>query len=290
MAICPADDESPELNSCHPAFRSSVNLSLILFILVDTHSHIYGPEFDEDREDVVRRAREAGLEAVLLPNINAESIQPMLAMCTAYPDFCYPMMGLHPEDVRADYPEVLASMQRQLQQSAHRYIAIGEVGLDFYWDETYRQEQLEAFEQQVGWARDLSLPLVIHSRKAHRELMEIMERHRAEDLSGIFHCFGGTAEEAKELLSFPNFVLGIGGVLTYKKSTLPDVLREVPLERIVLETDSPYLAPVPHRGKRNESAFVPYVLQRLAEVYDCPPSRVDEITTKTAKHLFGLSD
>lgn len=256
--------------------------------MIDTHSHIYGPEFDEDRDQVVARAREAGVERVLLPNINSDTVEPMLALCRRYPDYCLPMMGLHPEDVRADYAGVLSSMRELLQQPAHPYIAIGEVGLDFYWDQTFRTEQLGAFEQQLCWAFDLDLPLVIHCRAAHRELVEVMERHRAEHLRGIFHCFGGTVEEAQQLLSFPGFVLGIGGVLTYKKSTLPEVLRNVPLERVVVETDAPYLAPVPHRGKRNESAFVADTLQRLAEVYGITLSEADKVTTDTAKRLFSL--
>ena len=256
--------------------------------MIDTHSHIYGPEFDEDRSQVVERAREAGVEKVLLPNINADTIDPMLALCDEYPGYCYPMMGLHPEDVRDDYRQVLDDMWQLLQAPHHPYIAVGEVGLDFYWDETYRQQQLDAFERQVCWARDLNLPLVIHSRKSHRELVEVMERHRSDNLRGIFHCFGGTVEEAHELLSFPGFVLGIGGVLTYKKSTLPDVLREVSLSRVVVETDAPYLAPVPHRGKRNESAYVADTLRRLAEVYQCTPSEADKVTSETSKRIFGL--
>ena len=255
--------------------------------MIDTHSHIYGPEFDEDRDLVVERARQAGVEAILLPNINADSVLPMLELCRAYPQFCFPMIGLHPEDVREDYQTRLAEME-DLLEKPHSFLAIGEVGLDFYWDDTFRKQQIEALERQVCWARDYNLPLVIHCRSAHRELVEVMERHRADNLSGIFHCFGGTCEEAAELLSFDGFVLGIGGVLTYKKSTLPEVLKTVPLERVVMETDSPYLAPVPHRGKRNESAYVVYVAQRLAEVYGCDVSVVDNVTTSTAKRLFGL--
>lgn len=256
--------------------------------MIDTHSHIYGPEFDDDREDVIRRAKDAGVECILLPNINSESIRPMLELCRQYPGYCFPMMGLHPEDVRDDYEDVLASMWQELQ-APHPYIAIGEVGLDFYWDETWREQQLDAFERQVCWARDLHLPLVIHCRKAHRELVDIMERHRDERLTGVFHCFGGSADEASELLSFPGFVLGIGGVLTYKKSTLPEALRDVPLERVVIETDAPYLAPVPHRGKRNESAFSLHTLQRLATLYDRTPEEVDNMTSETAKRIFRLA-
>ena len=279
---------------------AKVNFNLLLFtfyfllftfyflILIDTHSHIYGPEFDEDREQVVERARQAGVEYILLPNINADTISPMLDLCAHCPGFCYPMMGLHPEDVREDYRLVLGQLRERLQSTPRPYIAIGEVGLDFYWDTTYRVQQLDAFEQQIAWARDLRLPLVIHTRSAHRELVEIMERHRSDHLTGIFHCFGGTREEAEELLTFEGFALGIGGVLTYKKSTLPEALKSVPLERVVLETDAPYLAPVPYRGKRNESAYVAHTLRRLAEVYDCLPERVDKVTTETAKRIFDL--
>lgn len=256
--------------------------------MIDTHSHIYGEEFDEDRSSVVERARQAGVEAIMLPNINMDSIRPMLNLCSEYPDFCYPMMGLHPEDVRDDYSKVLDMMYEELNSAGNRYVAIGEVGLDFYWDETYRSQQIEAFERQVCWARDFNLPMVIHTRSAHRELVDVMKDHRNDALTGIFHCFGGTQEEAEELLTFEGFVLGIGGVVTYKKSTLPDVLRNVPLERIVLETDAPYLAPMPHRGKRNESAFVADTMKRIAEIYGMEPSEVDKVTTATAKRLFRL--
>jgi len=256
--------------------------------MIDTHSHIYGEEFDEDRSSVVERARQAGVEAILLPNVNMDSIRPMLNLCSEHPGFCYPMMGLHPEDVRDDYSKVLDMMYEELNSAGNRYIAIGEVGLDFYWDETYRSQQIEAFERQVCWARDFNLPLVIHTRSAHRELVDVMKDHRNDALTGIFHCFGGTQEEAEELLTFEGFVLGIGGVVTYKKSTFPDVLRNVPLERIVLETDAPYLAPMPHRGKRNESAFVADTMKRIAEIYEMEPSEVDKVTTATAKRLFRL--
>ncbi len=257
-------------------------------MIIDTHSHIYGPEFDEDRDEVVSRAREAGVDCILLPNINSETVAPMLDLCRHYPGYCFPMMGLHPEDVREDFSQVLDDMERQLRASDSPFIAVGEVGLDFYWDETYRDQQIEAFGRQVEWAGELGLPLVVHSRKAHRELVEVMKNHADEHLTGIFHCFGGGVEEASELLQFPGFVLGIGGVLTYKKSTLPEVLCKVPLERVVLETDAPYLAPVPCRGKRNESAFLIHTLRRLAEVYGAEPEEVAKITSTTAKRLFRL--
>ena len=253
---------------------------------IDTHSHIYGEEFDEDREDVILRAKEAGVEKILLPNINAGTIRPMLDLCTAHPSYLFPMMGLHPEDVRADYREVLRGMQERLMNPGHPFIAVGEVGLDFYWDKTWRQEQLAAFEEQIGWAEAYRLPLVIHCRSAHKELVEMMQRHAHTGLKGIFHCFGGTVEEAAELLQFEGFVLGIGGVLTYKKSTLPETLRHIPLDRIVIETDAPYLAPVPQRGKRNEPAFALHTLRKVADIYSVSEEEVMEKTNNAFQHVF----
>lgn len=254
---------------------------------IDTHSHIYGEEFDEDRAEVVRRAVEAGAEFILLPNIDANSIGPMLALCDDYPTLCRPMMGLHPTELPAAPMPLLAQMEQML--SVGRYVAVGEVGVDLYWDASRREEQMEVLRIQAEWSIKYGLPLVIHSRSAHKELMEVLSPMKERLHGGIFHCFGGTAEEAQELLTFPGFVLGIGGVVTFKKSTLPDVLRSVvPLERIVLETDAPYLAPTPHRGKRNETAYIPHVIAKLAEVYGRTPEEISSITTNTAKSLFKL--
>ena len=250
--------------------------------MIDTHSHIYDPEFDADRDLVVERARAVGVEKILLPNINLSTIDPMLALCRHYPDFCYPMMGLHPEDVKDDYKQVLAKMHDMLLVSDLPYVAVGEVGLDFYWDETYRKEQLDAFVQQVEWAIELDFPLMIHTRKAHREVVDIMKMYRSKQPRGVFHCFGGSLSQAKELLKFEGFALGIGGILTYKKSTLPEVVRSVPLERLVLETDSPYLAPVPHRGRRNESAYIHETLLRLAE-----EKGMSVVTNETVYRIFS---
>lgn len=256
-------------------------------MFIDTHSHIYGEEFDADRDDVVRRAIEAGAEHILLPNIDANSVGPMLALCDDYPDLCRPMMGLHPTELPDDPTPLLDQMERML--ATGRFIAVGEVGVDLYWDASRRDEQMAVFRRQAEWSIRYGLPLVIHSRSAHRELMEVLLPLRHELPGGIFHCFGGTADEALELLTFPGFVLGIGGVVTFKKSTLPDILRQhVPLERIVVETDAPYLAPTPHRGKRNETAFVPLVIDRLADIYDTTPDHVASVTTRTARALFHL--
>lgn len=255
--------------------------------MIDTHSHIYGSEFDEDRDEVIQRAKEAGVRKILLPNINGQTVPAMMSLCQSYPGYCFPMIGLHPTDIEDDYLSVLFDMHQHLSQPEHPFVAVGEVGLDFYWDDTRREEQLEVFDTQIAWARDFRLPLMIHSRSAHSELIEMMNKHADEGLSGVFHCFGGDEDEARELLSYENFVLGIGGVVTYKKSTLPEVLREVvPLDRIVLETDSPYLAPVPNRGKRNESSFVLHVAQKLAEIYQLPVSEIIAVTSDNANRIF----
>ena len=255
--------------------------------MIDTHSHIYGPEFDEDRELVVERARQARVELILLPNINEASIDPMLSLCQSYPGYCYPMMGLHPEDVAEDYLQVLDRMEERLKEPSHPYVAVGEVGLDFYWDASRATQQIDAFTRQIEWAVRYKLPLVIHSRNAHAELVQAIRPYASEGLTGIFHCFGGTVEEAQELLTFEGFVLGIGGVSTFKKSSLPEVLQNVPLQRIVLETDAPYLAPVPYRGKRNESAYVAEVMRKVAEIYNVTPAEVENVTNANVMHVFS---
>lgn len=251
--------------------------------MIDTHSHIYGPEFDDDRAEVLQRARLAGVDKVLLPNINEESIARMLQVAKEYPGMCYPMMGLHPEDVKEDWAQVLDRMEMQLDGM----IAVGEVGLDFYWDTTFRKEQIEAFERQICWAVERNLPLVIHMRKAEQELLEVMERHKSDGLRGVFHCFGGSKETASRMLKHEGFVLGIGGVVTFKNSRLAETLRHVPLDRIVLETDAPYLAPVPYRGKRNEPSYVAHVARFLSDIYNVSEEEVNDVTNLAVKRVFG---
>ena len=252
--------------------------------MIDTHSHIYGPEFDDDRAEVLQRARLAGVDKVLLPNINEESIARMLQVAKEYPDMCYPMMGLHPEDVKEDWAQVLDRMEMQLDGM----IAVGEVGLDFYWDTTFRKEQIEAFERQICWAVERNLPLVIHMRKAEQELLEVMERHKSDGLRGVFHCFGGSKETASRMLKHEGFVLGIGGVVTFKNSRLAETLRHVPLDRIVLETDAPYMSPVPLRGKRCNSAMIYYVAERIAQIKCMTIQDVLSATRNNVKELFGV--
>jgi TatD DNase family protein len=252
---------------------------------VDTHTHLFCEEFNADRDAAVERAVAAGVGRLCLPSINRASLAPLLEMCNRHKGVCYPMIGLHPTDVDANYREELQEMEKMLLAS-ERFIAVGEVGLDFYWSEEFRSEQFEAFDAQIVWAKKHSLPLVIHSRNAFKELADVMEKHRSAGLTGVFHCFSGDEAEAEALLSHEGFFLGVGGVLTYKNSTLRGVLASVPLERLVLETDSPYLTPVPHRGKRNESAYIPHIAAALAAVYGCTVERVAQVTTENALRLF----
>lgn len=252
---------------------------------VDTHAHLFTTEFDADRVETVQRAIDAGVSTLCLPAINAESLKPLLDMCDSFPGVCYPMIGLHPTELGDDYDSVLDRMY-SLLKSDDRFVAIGEVGLDFYWDDTKKREQKDVFCRQIEWALEMGLPLAIHSRSAFDELYAIMDSYRGRGLRGVFHCFSGSEDEACKLLSFDGFYLGIGGVVTYKKSILPEVLKSVPLERVVLETDSPYLAPVPKRGKRNESAYVPHIADFLSGLYGCSVEQIAAVTTGNAKTLF----
>ena len=265
-------------------------------MLTDTHSHIYAEEFNADRDDVVARAEQAGVRLILLPAIDKESYDRQEALAASRPDLFRQMMGLHPTSVGEDYRSDLELAHDKLFSNPDKYIGIGEVGLDFYWDTTYRRQQIEALELQTGWAQALGKPIVLHLRNgkdggadtdAYAEVFRLLERcaYRGR---GIMHCFSGTmadAERAAEL----GFLIGIGGSLTYKKSTLPDIVRALPLESIVLETDSPYLAPVPYRGRRNESAYVSLVAQKVAEIKGISNDEVAEVTTANACQLFAIA-
>lgn len=279
-------------------------------MIIDTHSHLYDETFDEDRDAVLERARAAGVGKIFLPNINPNTVTSMVQLSAAHPGFLYPMLGLHPEDLGVTWRTMLLAMERLLTVPSHPFIGIGEVGLDYYWDRSLYQEQQEAFAIQVRWAMKYELPLMIHTRSAHREMVNVLHsslkgrrtffqwlgsqfanphKRKLSDgkVVGVFHCFSGTPEEAEELLRFDGFCLGIGGSLTFKNSSLPETLRAaVPLSRIVLETDAPYLAPVPYRGKRNESAYLTEVVKRLAEIYDVSIEKVTETTTQNALRTF----
>jgi TatD DNase family protein len=259
--------------------------------MIDSHCHLDGPEFAEDLYDVVQRAKSAGVTKILVPAIDLPSCTSVLNLCKSFPDYCFPMFGLHPEEVRSDWQQVLSAIKETSVNcklsTVNSPIAIGEVGLDFYWSRDFFQEQLQAFEEQVRWSVDLRLPLMIHCRKAQNELVSILKKYKDDLPGGVFHCFTGNEIEARELLQFDNFVLGIGGVLTFKKSPLPEVLpKVVPMDRIVLETDAPYMAPVPHRGQRNEPSFVREVLLKLSESYNLPPEEVDRITSQNVDRIF----
>ena len=259
---------------------------------IDTHCHLDGEEFKDDRDAVVQRAREAGCQAIFLPAIDLATCHSVMDVSSQYPGVCCPMLGLHPEEVRADWHEQLSAIRTLLishPSPLTPVIAIGEVGLDYYWSREFEQEQLLAFEEQVRWSVETRLPLMIHCRKAQNELVSILKKY-ADDLpGGVFHCFTGNEQEARQLLEFPRFVLGIGGVLTFKKSHLPEVLPAcVPLERIVLETDAPYMAPVPMRGQRNESAYITYVITRLAEAYGVTDDIICQQTTDNVACVFGI--
>ena len=253
---------------------------------IDTHCHLDGEEFRDDLEAVVTRAREAGVAAIGVPGINLDSCETVLELCRRYPGYCYPMLGLHPEDVKTDWKEVLERIKKSLTS---KVVAVGEVGLDYYWSREFEKEQLEAFEEQVRWAVELQLPLMIHCRKAQNEMVAIIKKYQHDLTGGVFHCFTGNEHEAEELLQFDKFVLGVGGVSTFKKSHLPEVLPAVvPLERIVLETDAPYMAPVPRRGERNEPAFVALVLKRLAEAYGVSEEEVAQKTNENVARVLGI--
>lgn len=254
-------------------------------VFIDTHIHIDGKEFDEDREQVIMRAKEAGASAILVPAVDEESVRKIIDVCHEFPDYAFPMIGLHPEEVRDDYSQVLDRMESMFSEE---FVAIGEVGLDFYWSREFERQQLEAFERQVQWACRIGLPLMIHCRKAQNELVAILRRYKDKLPGGVFHCFTGNAQEARQLLELDNFSLGIGGVLTFKKSHLPEVVADIPISRIVLETDAPYMAPVPMRGKRNESAFIRYIIDRLAMCYGISSEEVAAETTLNAKRIFSL--
>ncbi len=258
-----------------------------MFKVIDTHTHLDAEEFDEDRAEAFARAQEAGVGKVFLPAIDVKTTHAVLALSREYPGYAYPMIGLHPEEVKEDWKEQLAEL-RKMQISD--FIAIGEIGLDYYWSREFEHEQLEAFEEQVKWSVETRLPLMIHCRKAQNEMVHLLRQYQKDLPGGVFHCFTGNQKEAEELLSFDNFVLGIGGVSTFKSSHLrEDLPAAVPMNRIILETDSPYMAPVPYRGKRNESAFVIEVLKTLAKAYGVSEEEFAEQTNKNVESVFHLN-
>ena len=252
--------------------------------LVDTHTHIFLEEFDRDVEEVIVRAKDAGVKRMYLPNIDTGSIDRLHTLSDAHPSFCFPMMGLHPTSVGPDYRRVLGVIRSQFDK--RKYVAVGEIGIDLYWDKTYLKEQKIVFEEQLNWSIDLNLPVAIHTRDAFPEVFDSIHRIGADRLRGVFHSFGGSREELEEILTLDNFRIGINGVVTYKKASFRDYLPLMPLNRILLETDAPYLSPVPFRGKRNEPAYIVKVAEQLAEVYGVSPEQIAENTSRNAEILF----
>lgn len=255
-------------------------------MFIDTHTHLFAEEFDTDRKEMIERAKNLGIEYLLLPNVDTESLRRLKETVSAFPEICLPMLGLHPCSVKADYENDLKIIRNEID--AQKPLAIGECGIDLYWDKTFLKEQKEALKIQGEWAKELDLPLIIHARDSFPEIFEVIDEINNEKLKGIFHCFTGGKAEAKKIISYGGFKMGIGGVVTYKTSHLPVLLPEIDLQHLVLETDSPYLAPVPYRGKRNESSYLIQVAKKLSEIYTLPIEKIGEITTQNAKELFRL--
>lgn len=255
-------------------------------MFIDTHTHLFSDSFDEDRNEVVQRAIQSGVELCLLPNIDVDTIDAMHELELKYPKNCFSMMGLHPGYVDEKWEDKLEVIKKNL--FSRKYIAVGEIGMDLYWDKTHIDAQREVFKKQVEWAKELKIPIAIHARDAFQEIYEVLDVLDDENLSGVFHCFTGTLEDVNKIAGYHNFKLGIGGVLTYKKAKLDLIIREVPIDQLILETDSPYLPPTPHRGKRNESSYLLYIAEKLADIYGLPLSEIERQTTETAKKLFNL--
>lgn len=254
--------------------------------MIDTHSHIYAEEFDADRDAIIQRAKASGVNRIILPNVDSESLPRMLATEAAYPGYCFAAIGLHPTSVNENYRNELNIVRQELERQ--KYVAVGEIGIDLYWDKTFVGEQIVAFQQQVNWALEFNLPVIIHVRESFNETMEALNPFRNSGLKGVFHSFTGGMGEATEILNFGGFFLGINGIITFKNSGLAAVVRQINPKNIVVETDAPYLTPVPYRGKRNESSYVGLVIDKLSAVYGLPVEETDRITTANANLLFGF--
>ncbi|HMM17706.1 MAG TPA: TatD family hydrolase [Petrimonas sp.] len=255
--------------------------------IVDTHAHLYLDAFDNDLDDVVVRARAIGVEKILLPNIDETTVSDLKQTVDRYPSFFIPMMGLHPTNVREDWEQQLEIIYDELSRPG--YIAVGEIGIDLYWDKSSKERQVAAFERQLGWSIEKKLPVTIHSREAIPEVIQSIKKIGEKELSGVFHSFGGSMNELKEILELGNFYIGINGVVTFKKSGLDETLKNCGLENIILETDSPYLAPVPYRGKRNEPTYLSEIVKKLSAIYRKTEEEITQITTRNAYRLFNIA-
>ncbi|MCW3081061.1 TatD family hydrolase [Segetibacter sp.] len=252
--------------------------------LIDSHTHLYSKEFENDFHEVLQRARNAGVAKFFLPAIDSGVVEDMLRLEEMYPGECFSMMGIHPCSVKENYQQELEIVEKYLAERT--FVAVGEIGLDFYWDTTYKQQQFDAFNKQMEWALQYRSPIVIHTRNAMAETIEAVKPFASKGLTGIFHCFGDNNETAKQIIDL-GFLLGIGGVLTYKNANLAEALKDISLHHIVLETDAPYLSPVPYRGKRNESSYLAFIAQKLADIKGVTVEEVAEITSANAEKIFG---
>lgn len=253
--------------------------------MIDTHSHIYADEFDADRAETIQRAISSGVTDFVLPAVDSSQHEKLFEVVARYPNH-YPTIGVHPTSVKEDFINELRIVREYLETK--EVVAIGEVGLDYYWDKTFVKEQECALRQQLEWALEKNLPVILHTREAYPEMLKILHDYRKTSLRTVFHSFSGTAQEADTILSYGDHLLGIGGVVTFKKSNLGDIVRQVGLENVVLETDAPYLAPVPYRGKRNESSYIPMIVTHLSSILGIAPEEIDRITTNNAKHFFKI--
>ncbi len=258
--------------------------------MIDTHIHLDEEAYASDREEVIARQRESGVEAMLVPGVNAASIPGILDVCHKHPGYCYAGLGFHPQDVKEDWQEQWTIIEKAIREHCDELVAIGEIGFDYYWDTTFKDAQREVFQRQLDLAAELNLPIMIHSREATEDTLKVLKSaisNQQSPIKGVIHCFNGSKEVAQQYLQM-GFYLGIGGVLTFKNCKLSETLEVVPLERIVLETDGPYLAPTPHRGERNESRLMIHVAERLAQVYNCSVEQIIEVTSANARQLFGI--
>ena len=254
-------------------------------MITDTHTHLYSDQFDEDRTEMIQRAKDAGVSRFFIPAIDSSYTKNMLELESNFKNDVFLMMGLHPTSVKENYKEELAHVKKWIDK--RKFVAIGEIGIDLFWDKSFLKQQQEAFKTQIQWAKEKKIPIAIHCRDAFEEIFEILESEKSDELFGIFHCFTGTLEQAKKAISY-NMKLGIGGVATFKNGKIDKFLNEIDLKHIVLETDAPYLAPTPYRGKRNESAYITKVIEKLATIYDVTFNEIAEITTQNSKNIFGV--
>ena len=254
-------------------------------MITDTHTHLYSEQFDEDRPEMMQRAKDAGVSRFFIPAIDSSYTESMFGLEEGFPNDVFLMMGLHPTSVKENYKEELAHVKEWIDK--RDFIGIGEIGIDLYWDKTFLPQQQDAFRTQIQWAKEKKLPIAIHCRDAFDEIFEVLELEKGEELFGIFHCFTGTLEQAEKAISY-NMKLGIGGVATFKNGKIDKFLDQIDIKHIVLETDSPYLAPTPYRGKRNESSFITQVVEKLAIIYDLTFNEISEITTQNSKDIFGV--